>query len=108
MAKAKAKVVNYSDADLSILKAGYTGSDNAAEVSALASKLNKTPASIRAKLASLKIYVKAEKADEASERVTKSAIVEDIAKVVDLSEAEIEGLTKATKSALEKVLANLA
>ncbi len=109
MAKAKAKVVNYSDADLSVLRAGYTGEDNATEVAALAEKLGKTPASVRAKLASLKLYKSAEKGKtESVERVTKMVIVDAIGEKIGLSEAEREGLSKSTKSALEKVLANLA
>lgn len=105
---AKAKVVNYTDAQIAILRAEYVGADNAAEVAALSAKLGKTPASVRAKLASLKLYKAAEKSDEASERITKTVLVDAIGEKVGLSEAEREGLVKSTKSALEKVLATLA
>lgn len=109
MAKVAKKVANYTEADLSVLKADYTGADNAGEVAAIATKLGKTPASVRAKLASMKLYKTAEKADKAdSERVTKMVIAEAIAVKAGLKEHEVEGLAKATKSALEKVLANLA
>jgi hypothetical protein len=103
-----AKTVNYTEAQVAELTAGYTGSDNKSEVAVLAAKIGKTPASVRAKLSQMGIYVKTEAEAEKSERVTKRDIVDSIAQVVSLTEAEVEGLEKATKSALEKVLANLA
>jgi Mn-dependent DtxR family transcriptional regulator len=109
MAKAKAKAVNYSDQDVAVLRAEYTGTDNAAEVKALAEKLGKTPNSVRAKLASLQIYVKPEAVEaEGEERTTKEVIAVAIGELVGLAEHEIDGLAKATKSALQKVLDKLA
>jgi hypothetical protein len=106
---AKVKAVNYTAEQIEVLKAEYTGADNAAEVAALSAKLGKTPASVRAKLASLKLYKSAEKsAGEDTERVTKMVIAEAIGEKVGLKEHEVEGLAKSTKSALEKVLAGLA
>jgi predicted pyridoxine 5'-phosphate oxidase superfamily flavin-nucleotide-binding protein len=49
---AKAKTTNYTPEMIDALKAGYTGSDNASEIAALATATGKTPASVRAKLAS--------------------------------------------------------
>lgn len=106
---AKEKAVNYTEAQVEVLKSEYTGTDNATEVAAIAAKIGKTPASVRAKLASLKLYKAADKAETSKEdRVTKRVIVEAIAEKVGLVDFEIDGLEKATKSALEKVLANLA
>jgi hypothetical protein len=106
---AKAKVVNYSEKDLDILRAEYTGADNSVEVPAIAEKLGKTPASVRAKLANLGIYKKAEEsADGDGERITKMVIAEAIGQRIGLLEAEVEGLAKAPKAALSKVLAKLA
>ena len=108
MAKVTKKAANYSEADVAVLRAEYTGSDNTAEVAALSTKLGKTAPSVRAKLASLGIYKAAEKAESDGERITKMHIAEAIAEKAGLGEHEVEGLAKATKSALEKVLAKLA
>jgi hypothetical protein len=104
---AKTKAVNYTDEQVAILKAGYTGTDNKGEVKALAAEVSKPEASVRAKLANLGIYVKdvAEKA--IADRVSKRDLVEKVGRVVGLTEAEQEGLEKATKTAIEKVLAKL-
>lgn len=104
---AKVKAVNYTEAQVEALKAGYTGSDNTSEVAALAEALGKTPASVRAKLSSLGIYRTAEKAEKSEDKVTKRVLAEQIAEKAGLAEHEVDGLEKATKSALEKVLARL-
>jgi len=104
---AKEKVKNYSDADIAVLKSGYTGLDNKAEVAKLAAELGKTPQSVRAKLSNMGVYVKEEKESAKADRTNKTAIAESIGAAVGLKEHEIEGLAKATKSALEKVLAAL-
>jgi len=102
-----AKAVNYTDEQVARMKELYTGADNKAEVDAIARELGKTPQSVRAKLSNLGVYVKAE-ADKAEDgRVTKRSIAERIGELVGLKEHEVEGLEKATKSALDKVLANL-
>lgn len=106
---AKAKAVNYNEAEIAVLHSDYTGADNATEVAAIAEKLGKTPASVRAKLANLGIYKKAEEvSDGDGERITKMVIAEAIGQRIGLLEAEVEGLAKAPKAALSKVLAKLA
>jgi hypothetical protein len=104
----KAKAANYTEQDIAVLKSGYTGADNAKEVAALATATGKTPASVRAKLASLGLYVRAEAASSDAERVTKQVIAEAIGQRIGLMEHETEGLAKAPKAALDKVLAALA
>lgn len=105
----KAKVSNYTPEMIETLKAGYTGADNSAEIAALSNVTGKTPASVRAKLASLGLYKAAEKASDGdAERITKQVIAEAIGQKIGLLEHEVEGLSKATKSALDKVLASLA
>jgi hypothetical protein len=108
MAKAKVKVENYTPEQVAALKAGYTGTDNKGEVKALAASLGKSEASVRAKLAAEKVYKSSAKAEAKSDRVTKEALVEQVAAVVGLNEPEREGLYKATKPAIEKILARLA
>ena len=105
---AKTPKVNYSEADLSVLRSEYTGADNAKEVAALSVKLGKSPASVRAKLASLKLYKTAKVEKASDERVTKEVLAASIGERVGLKDFEVEGLAKATKSALEKVFAALA
>lgn len=105
---AKTKAANYSEAQIAEMKALYTGADNSTEVKAIAAKLGKSPASVRAKLASMGVYQKAEAVATTSTRTKKADIVAAIAKAgVPLTEAEMEGLEKATASALDKVLARL-
>lgn len=106
---AKEKPANYTETDVATLKAGYTGADNAAEVAALATAVGKTPASVRAKLASLGLYkAAATAASSEGERITKQVIAEAIGQKIGLMEHEVEGLSKAPKAALDKVLAALA
>lgn len=104
----KVKAANYTEQDIAVLKAGYTGADNATEVAALATATGKTPASVRAKLASLGLYVKTEAGTSDGERITKQVIAEAIGQKINLLEHEVEGLAKAPKAALDKVLAALA
>ena len=105
---AKAKKVNYTEADMATMRTMYTGADNKAEIEALRAVIpGKSAASLRAKLASMGLY-KAEKAEkEASDKITKEVIATSIGEVVGLAEHEVEGLTKATKASLEKILAGL-
>lgn len=102
------KAAKYSEADLETLRKGYTGVDNTAEVAALAQATGKSPASVRAKLASMGLYRKAEAVEAEGERITKMVLAESIGEKVDLLDHEVEGLAKASKSALAKVLAKLA
>lgn len=104
---AKAKAANYSEAEIATLRAGYSGVNNSAEVAALATATGKTSASVRAKLASMGLYVKAapEKSEKAS--ANKTVLADAIAEKAGLMEHEAEGLAKAPKAALEKVLAAL-
>lgn len=105
---AKEKVARYSEADIEILRKGYTGADNAAEVQALSQATGKSPASVRAKLASLGLYRKAEEKAAEGERLTKMVLAESIGEKVGLIEHEVEGLAKASKAALDKILQALA
>jgi hypothetical protein len=101
------KAANYSDADLLVMRETYTGVDNKAEVAEIATALGKTVPSVRAKLSNLGLYKVADKPKTGAKGSTKTVIAEAIAKEAGLSEAEVEGLTKSTKGALEKVLARL-
>ena len=101
------KVANYSTEQVATIRSMYTGKDNAVEVKAIASALGKSPASVRAKLASEGVYVKAIVTKVGRGTSNKTKIAETIGALVELSDADVEGLAKATKSSLEKVLAQL-
>ena len=104
----KEKAVNYTEAQIAIIREMYTGADNVNEVEAISKATGKTPASVRAKLASLGLYKSNEATGKNTDKVTKDAIVDKIGTAVGLAEHEREGLAKATKAALEKILAKLA
>lgn len=101
------KPANYSETEIATLRAGYSGSDNKTEVLELSKALGKSPASVRAKLASMGLYAKAEAVKPEKGSANKTALADSIAEKVGLLEHEAEGLAKAPKAALEKVLAAL-
>lgn len=101
------KTANYTAEMEATLKQMYTGKDNSTEVAAIATALGKTPQSVRSKLAQMGVYVAKETAKTKRDGSTKAEIAEAIAAEVGLNEAEAEGIAKATKSALEKVLQRL-
>jgi hypothetical protein len=94
---------NYSETDIAVLRSSYTGADNKAEVAAIAVKIGKSPASVRAKLANLGLYVKAEEVDKPKAR-GKADIVAEIATKIGLPEHDFDGLAKATIRPLEAIL----
>ena len=66
---------NYTDEQVAVLEAEYTGKDNATEVAALAEKLGKSQASVRSKLSTMGKYVKAETA-KSSQRERKEDLAD--------------------------------
>jgi hypothetical protein len=98
-----AKATNYSEQDIATLRSGYTGADNKAEVAAIAVKIGKSPASVRAKLANLGLYVKTEDVDKPKAR-GKADVVAEIAAKIGLPEYDQDGLAKATVRSLEAIL----
>lgn len=104
------KSVNYSDDTIATMKAMYTGKDNKKDVAAIAAKIGKTAGSVRAKLSNLGVYEVEKKGTTKSGAGTtkKVDLVERIAGAVGgLSEAEQDGLVKATASPLAKILNQL-
>lgn len=102
---AKDKIVNYTDEDVKMLQAGYTGTDNKTEVAALARELGKSEGSVRGKLSSMGKYVTEAKA-KGTVRVTKAMLVSAIGTQVEdgFTDAEVEGLLKATSVPLAKIV----
>jgi len=105
------KTVNYTDEMVAELRKGYDGTasdeDRKAQVAALAAKLGKKEASIRAKLTREGIYVALAKAPKGKAPVRKAALVQAIADAIEADVDVVGSLEKATKVALEKVLAAL-
>lgn len=104
---------NYTSEDVAHLIAVYKAADGDAErktaVNSLAVELNKSPASIRAKLVSLGEYVKAErKAKDGSEIVKKDSLVEEIAQMCGESSETFDSLEKANKNVLRVLRDRLA
>lgn len=116
MAKtATEKTVNYTDAQSAELLAAYTavsGESREARdkvVADFAAKFGKTVRSITAKLSREKVYIAKEYVSKTGEKpVKKDAHADAIGAVLKLSENETESLTKANKTALEKIWKALA
>lgn len=100
--------VNYTDAMVARLHAGYDGeaSDEVRreQVAELAVELGRNEASIRAKLVREGVYVAYAKVEKAGATVRKAALVQAIADEIDVDVDVVGSLEKATKVALGKVL----
>ena len=102
------KAPNYSDADTARLIEMYDPSATAEArteaVDSLASELGKNKASVIAKLVTLKIYVKKDKAVAGKSITRKADMVGYIADLIGASEDVVGSLEKATKPALWLVI----
>lgn len=104
-----AKTVNYTEAQTAELVKAYTEKPEKATVEAFAAKFGKTVKSVVAKLSREGVYKKAEYVNKNGEKsVQKDEFADAIANVLNLTEAEASSLTKANKSALEKIFKALA
>ena len=115
MAKAAEKTVNYTDAQTAELVQAFKAvADQSREtrdavVKAFAEKFGKTTRSIVAKLSREKVYIAKEYVSKTGEKpVKKDEHADAIGAVLGLTENEIESLTKANKTALEKIFKALA
>ena len=103
---AKAKVVNYTAEQTAAMVADYTAG---VTVEKIAEAMGKTTRSVIAKLSREKVYVaKTYVSKTGAPGVKKDATADAIGAVLALTEAEIESLTKANKTALVKIFAALA
>ena len=100
------KVVNYTAEQTLKVVQDYQAGET---VEAIASAMGKTVRSIVAKLSREGVYQKKEYKTKTGEKpVKKDAHADAIGAVLGLSENEIESLTKANKTALEKIFKALA
>jgi hypothetical protein len=102
----KTVVVNYTPEQTVAIVADYTSGVTVAQ---LAEKMGKTTRSIIAKLSREGVYQKKEYVSKTGEKVQKKdATADAIGAVLKMTEAEIESLTKANKTALVKIFTALA
>jgi hypothetical protein len=90
---------NYSDADITVITEEYQLEPTRETVDSLASRLNKTPRSIIAKLSAIGIYQKTERVTKRGEPVIMKA--ELVAKVQNAIGRELPSLNKMTKVDLQ-------
>lgn len=100
------KTVNYTPEQTEKMVADYSAG---VTVEAIALEMGKTVRSIVAKLSREKVYKAKEYKTKTGEKVQKKDETADaIGAVLKMTEAEIESLTKANKTALVKIFAALA
>ncbi len=104
-----AKEVNYTPEMTAKIVAEYTANPVPETVAMLAETCGKSVRSITAKLSREGVYKAKEYVTKNGEKpVKKDAHADAIGKVLNLSEPEIESLTKANKTALVKIFTALA
>ena len=100
------KTVNYTPEQTMSMVADYTAG---VTVETIAQNLGKSVRSVVAKLSREKVYVAKTYVSKTGEQpVRKDAHADAIGAVLKLTEAETESLTKANKTALEKIFQALA
>jgi hypothetical protein len=101
-----AKTLNYTPEQTTQMVAQY---QSGIAVEQIAEMMGKTVRSVVAKLSREKVYVAKEYKTKTGEPVVKKDSVADaIGAVLSLTEAEVESLTKANKTALTKIFSALA
>lgn len=106
-----AKVVNYTDAQVATMASMFTAKNPAVKADAekLAVTFGKNARSVVAKLSRMGIYQAAEyKTKAGTSPQSKETIADAIGAVLRLTEAETTSLTKAGKTALDKIFKALA
>jgi hypothetical protein len=104
--KMTTKTLNYTPEQTTKMVADY---QSGVTVEQIALNLGKTVRSVVAKLSREKVYVAKEYKTKTGEPVVKKDSVADaIGAVLSLTEAEVESLTKANKTALTKIFSALA
>lgn len=100
---ATAKIMNYTAEQTAKMVSDYTSGISA---EAIAEALGKSVRSVIAKLSREGVYQKKEYVSKTGAKpVKKDALVDQMQTVFGLNEAEADSLTKANKTALQKILA---
>lgn len=104
-----AKTVNYTPEQTAELVSAYVANPTQETVVMFAEKFGKTVRSVVAKLSREKVYIaKTYETKNGEKPVKKDSVADAIGAVLKMTEAEIESLTKANKSALAKIFTALA
>jgi hypothetical protein len=102
------KIVNYTDEQTSTMLEAYLSNPTRETVETLAVEFGKSVRSIVAKLSREGVYQKAAPVTKTGEPVTrKDDLADRLAAACGLTEAEADSMTKASKTALQKVLAKI-
>lgn len=103
MAATTTKAVNYTAEQTASLVSRYV--DDKVTVEALAIEFGKTVRSIVAKLSREGVYAKKERTTKTGEAVVKKdSLCDQLALLVNLTDAEADSLSKANKTALQKLI----
>ena len=101
-----AKIVNYTPEQTLAMVTDYQAGITAEQI---ALSLGKSVRSVVAKLSREKVYVAKTYTTKAGEKaVKKDTVADSIGLILKMTEQEIESLTKANKTALNKIMAALA
>lgn len=101
-----AKAVNYTPEMEAQLREGYA---NGKDVAELATLVGKNVKSVVAKLVRMGVYKKKEYVSKTGAKpVKKEQVLDELAKLVDLTESELSSLAGANKTALQKLVQALA
>ena len=100
-----AKAVNYTPEQTTLVREQYL---SGVDVATLATMVGHSVRSVVAKLSREGVYKAKEYVSKTGAKpVKKDTFADDIASVVGLTEAETESLTKANKTALQKILSRM-
>jgi hypothetical protein len=100
-----AKTVNYTQEQTEAMVTAYVANPTKETVAALATEMGKTVRSIVAKLSREQVYKVTEKTTKAGDPIVKKdAAALEIGKYLNMTDGEIESLSKANKTALVKIL----
>lgn len=106
---ANAKIENYTTEQTAKMVADYVANPTKETVDALANVMGKTARSVIAKLSREKVYVAKARVTKTGEApVKKDTVADAIGNILGMTEAETESLTKANKTALNKIMLALA
>ena len=98
----KAKTVNYTPEMETQLREGYEAGTDVAE---LATLVGKNVKSVVAKLVRMGVYKKREYTSKTGAKpIKKEQVLDELAKLVDLTESELSSLAGANKTALQKLV----
>ena len=108
MTEKSVKPVNYTAEQTAEMVSAYTANPSKETVETLAVTMGKTVRSIVAKLSREKVYIKPEYKTKSGESVVKKdSLIDNLSKLVEMTEAEQSSFAHVNKTALVKLIAAL-